>query len=166
MTKCEMTLGTSISNRFKFATLLLLAAVLAGCTTTSGSTRLDDTGQQLADDSDADSTGDQPENAAFYIQALKGGLVARVPDLKLSKSDRARALEAEYKALETSPGGQKVIWDGSGGMHGEVVAATPYQVGSQNCRQYSHSISVNGGAPLIARGAACRNPNGSWTPLI
>jgi surface antigen len=165
MTKCEMTLGTSISNRFKFATLLLLAAFTAGCTTTSGSTRLDETGEQLGDAADTDSTSDQPENAAFYIQALRGGLLVRMPDLKLSKSDRSRALEAEYKALETSPVGQKVIWDGSGGMHGEVVAATPYQVGSQNCRQYSHSISVKGGAPMIARGAACRNPNGSWTPL-
>jgi surface antigen len=163
MTKCEMTLGTSISNRFGFVTLLLLTAVLAGCTTTSGSTRLDETGERLADDTG--SAGDEPEDAAFYIQALRGGLLVRMPDLKLSKSDRARALEAEYKALETSPGGQKVVWDGSGGTHGEVVAATPYQVGSQNCRQYSHSISVKGGSPLTARGAACRNPNGSWTPL-
>lgn len=162
MTKCEMTLGTSISNRFKFATLLLLAAILAGCTTTSGSTRLDETGEQLADDKDAAA---EPENATFYIQALKGGLVERMPSLKLSKNDRSRALEAEYKALETSPGGEKVVWDGSGGVHGEVIAATPYQVGSQNCRQYSHSVSVQGGAPLTARGAACRNANGSWTPL-
>jgi surface antigen len=92
--------------------------------------------------------------------------VARVAGLKISNSDRVRALEAEYKALESSPGGQKVIWDGDGGAHGEVVAATPYQVGSQNCRQYSHSVSVNGGAPLTARGAACRNTNGSWTPLV
>lgn len=158
-----MTLGTSISNRLKFAILLPLACLLAGCNTTSGSTRLDDTGQQFADD--GDSAGDQPENASFYIQALKGGLVARMTGLKISKNDQARALEAEYKALETSPGGQKVVWDGNGGTHGEVVAATPYQVGSQNCRQYSHSISVNGGAPTTARGAACRNANGSWTPL-
>jgi len=161
-----MTLGTSISNQLKFAILLLLASLLAGCSTTSGSTRLDDTGEQLASDAQSDSTSDQPENASFYIQALKGGLVARMPGLKISKSDQARALEAEYKALEMTPGGQKVVWDGNGGTHGEVVAATPYQVGSQNCRQYSHSISVNGGAPMTARGAACRNANGSWTPLI
>jgi surface antigen len=163
---CEMTLGTSIANRFKFAILLLLASLLAGCNTTSGSTRLDDTGEQLADDADSDSTGDKPENAAFYIQALKGGLVTRISGLKISRNDQVRALEAEYKALEMSPGGQKVVWDGNGGTHGEVMAAAPYQVGSQNCRQYSHSISVNGGAPLTARGAACRNANGSWTPLI
>lgn len=108
---------------------------------------------------------DKPEAAAFYIQALKGGLIGRISDVKISKSDRVRALEAEYKALESSPGGQKVVWDGSGGMHGEVVAAVPYQVGSQNCRQYIHAISISGGAPHTARGAACRNANGSWTPL-
>jgi surface antigen len=163
---CEMTLGTSISNRFKFAVLLLLASLLTGCNTTSGSTRLDDTGEKLADDADSDSASEQAENASFYIQALKGGLIGRVPGLKISRNDQVRALEAEYKALEMSPGGQKVVWDGNGGAHGEVVAAAPYQVGSQNCRQYSHAVSIDGAAPLIARGAACRNANGSWTPLI
>ena len=162
MKTCEMILGTSIANWPKFSVFLLMSALLAGCNTTSGSTRLDQTGEQLADDQ---TDAERPETATFYIQALKGGLVARVPDLKISNSDRARALEAEYKALESAPGGQKVIWDGDGGAHGEVVAASPYQVGSQNCRQYSHSISLSGGAPLTARGAACRNANGSWTPL-
>lgn len=157
-----MRLGTSIENWPKFSVILALSALLTGCNTTSGSSRLDQTGEQLAE---ADVDADQPENAAFYIQALRGGLVVRIAGLKISNSDRARALEAEYKALETSPGGQKIVWDGAGGAHGEVVAATPYQVGSQNCRQYAHSISVKGAAPLTARGAACRNANGSWTPL-
>ena len=157
-----MRLGTSIENWHKFSVILALSALLAGCNTTSGSTRLDQAGEELTV---TDVDPDQPENAAFYIQALRGGLMARIPGLKISKSDRSRALEAEYKALETSPGGQTVVWDGAGGAHGEVTAATPYQVGSQNCRQYTHSISVKGAAPLMARGAACRNANGSWTPL-
>jgi surface antigen len=157
-----MRLGTSIENWPKFSLILALSVLLAGCNTTSGSTRLDQAGEELAA---TDVDPDQPENATFYIQALRGGLMARIAGLKISKSDRARALEAEYKALETSPGGQKIVWDGAGGVHGEVVAATPYQVGSQNCRQYTHSISVKGAAPLMARGAACRNANGSWTPL-
>jgi surface antigen len=158
----EMKLGVRISNRLGLSTLVLLSALLAGCNTTSGSSRLDDTGEQLAatDDSDA-----PPANAAFYIQSLKGGLLARISGIKLSKSDRARGLEAEYKALETAPGGEKTIWDGSSGVHGEVIVAAPYQVGSQNCRQYSHSINTGGNAPITARGAACRNSNGSWTPL-
>jgi len=157
-----MNLQAGIYNRSTIAVLLLLSTVLAGCNTTSGSTRLDDTGNRLAE---SDSGDDAPEQAAFYIQALRGGLVARIPALKISKSDRARALEAEYKALETAPAGQKIAWDGSSGVHGEVLVAAPYQVGSQNCRQYAHSIALDGNAPATARGAACRNADGSWSPL-
>lgn len=167
MKNSEMILGTRIENLSKFSILLLLSALLAGCTTTSGSTRLDQTGEQLATTDDSDVVeADKPETSVFYIRALKGGLVGRVPGLKISSSDRVRALEAEYKALETSPSGQKVSWEGNGGARGDVVGAVPYQVGSQNCRQYTHTISVNGAAPQTARGAACRNANGSWTPLI
>lgn len=156
-----MRLGTEYSGGLRAAAPLLMAMVMAGCSTTSGSTRLDETGQQMAA---VDTGTDQPENSAFYLQALKGGLVARMGTIKISKSDRARALEAEYKALETAPGGQKVLWAGDD-SRGEIMAASPYQVGSQNCRQYSHAISIDGSAPLVARGAACRNTNGSWTPL-
>jgi surface antigen len=155
-----MILGATISTRIKFPVVLLMSALAAGCTTTSGSSRLDQAGQQLSDSQD----DTQPADSAYYIRALNGGLVSQIPGLKLSKSDRARALEAEYKVLEATPSGDKVVWDGDD-THGEVVAAPPYQVGSQNCRQYSHSVSINSGAPMTARGAACRNANGSWTPL-
>lgn len=84
---------------------------------------------------------------------------------QLASSDRRSAVEAEYKALEYAPKGQAVTWKGhSGRASGEVTAAQPYQVGSQNCRQYSHSFTIDG-APQIARGTACRNSDGSWTPL-
>ena len=140
---------------------VMALALLTACSTTSGSTRLDETGENMAN-----ATGTEPESSAYYIQALRGGLVSRVPGIKLTSTDRARALEAEYKVLESAPFGQSVSWEGSGGIKGEVVAAVPYQVGSQNCRQYSHSIVVrNGAPPAVARGAACRNANGSWTPL-
>jgi surface antigen len=141
--------------------MLLAALLAAGCTTTSGSDRLDETGEQMAE-----TTTSEPEPSAFYIQALKGGLVSKITDIKLSSADRSRALEAEYRVLESTPSGQTVAWEGSGGMTGQVIAAVPYQVGSQNCRQYSHSITLKTGAePKRARGAACRNANGSWTPL-
>jgi surface antigen len=45
-----------------------------------------------------------------------------------------------------------------------VVAAAPYQVGSQNCRQYTHTITVDG-KDTVSRGSACRNNDGSWSPL-
>ena len=148
--------------RVKLAGIFLAALLAAGCTTTSGSDRLDETGERVAEATDTS----EPETSAFYIQALKGGLVSKIADAKLSAADRSRALEAEYRVLESTPSGQTVAWEGSGGMKGQVIAAVPYQVGSQNCRQYSHSITLKVGAePKLARGAACRNANGSWTPL-
>ncbi|WP_439273309.1 hypothetical protein [Pseudochrobactrum sp. HB0163] len=84
---------------------------------------------------------------------------------QLAPSDRRAAIEAEYKALEYAPKGTAISWKGrSGTASGEVVAAQPYQVGSQNCRQYSHNVIIDG-APQTMRGTACRNEDGSWSPL-
>ncbi len=105
-------------------------------------------------------------DSGLYILALKGGIIARAIGLSLKPSDNARALEAEYKALEIFPSGQAVVWAGGTGTSGQVVAAAPYQVGAQNCHQYSHSVTVPGGKNYVGRGAACRNADGSWTPLI
>ncbi len=99
-----------------------------------------------------------------FVRALDGGLVSQIQGANLGAEDRKLALQAEYKALEDAPGGQAVPWSGATGVSGTVVAATPYQVGTQNCRQYTQTVSVDGRS-LIARGAACRNPNGTWTPL-
>jgi len=132
------------------ACLLASALLLAGCA--SGSP-----GKQQG------VTGSTVKTSASYIAALQGGVIGRGPDLSLRKADRQRALEAEYRALEAAPGGQPVVWQGSG-ITGSVVAAAPYQVGSQNCRQYSHTVTVKG-RDSVARGAACRNQDGTWTPL-
>ena len=128
--------------------LVLAALAASGCTTTGAG---------------RGSAAVEPKGSALYITALQGGLVGRIGGTTLSKADTQRALEAEYRALEAAPGGQPVSWQGSG-MTGSVVAAAPYQVGSQNCRQYSHTLTA-GGRETASRGAACRNANGSWTPL-
>lgn len=96
-----------------------------------------------------------------YIASLQGGIVSR-SGIQLDRSDFNKALEAEYRALETAPGGQPVTW--SGNAKGEVVVNAPYQVGNQNCRQYSHTVT-QGGREAKVRGAACRNADGTWTPL-
>lgn len=128
---------------------VLAASLLSACTTTGGGQR----GGLMGAKAPADN----------FITALQGGIVART-GIQLSENDRQRALEAEYKALEFSGVGQSVPWSGSG-ARGEVVAAAPYQVGSQNCRQYTHTINA-GGREAKARGTACRNASGAWTPLI
>ncbi|OCP00422.1 MULTISPECIES: hypothetical protein [unclassified Ensifer] len=129
------------------------AVALAGCGTTGSKGAVASLG----------STATRGASSTAYIAALQGGVIGRLADLDIGTSDRQRALEAEYRALEAAPGGQPVTWDGRG-VSGSVVAAAPYQVGSQNCRQYSHTVTVKG-QPKTARGAACRNSDGSWTPL-
>lgn len=127
-----------------------VVSVLSGCNTSGGSSG----GGLLG--------GRSGKGSTVYITALQGGIVQR-SGVQLSNSDRQRALEAEYRALEAAPGGQPVVWSG-GSTRGEVVAAAPYQVGAQNCRQYSHKLNT-GGRLAEARGAACRNSDGTWTPL-
>lgn len=132
------------------ACLIASSLLLSGCGTTSGN------GAKAG-------TLATTNTSASYIAALGGGVIGREESLSISKADRQRALEAEYRALEAARGGQPVVWQGSG-VSGSVVAAAPYQVGSQNCRQYSHTVTVKG-QDSVARGAACRNADGTWTPL-
>lgn len=108
--------------------------------------------------------GAQPMSADI-AESMAGGLVGRTMGNDLDRADSQRALEAEYRALEYTPSGQPVAWQGRGRVSGQVVAAPPYRVGSQNCRQYTHTVSQDG-TERTGRGTACRNDDGSWTPLV
>jgi surface antigen len=134
--------------------ILLVAVAVSACTTTRGPSGSGGASGLLA--------SAKPSSSGRYIKALEGGIIGRT-GVKISDSDQQRALEAEYRALEAAPGGQPVVWSGRG-VSGQVVAAAPYQVGSQNCRQYVHTVTADG-KETQARGAACRNDDGSWTPL-
>ena len=137
------------------ATLIALALAVSGCTTTgSGSVVGGFAGSQQRT---------SPAAGQAIIRALGGGLVASSGG-QLSSQERQQALEAEYKALEYAQVGQPTMWGDLQGRHGEVRAATPYRVGSQDCRQYTHTI-VLGAQPQVLRGTACRNADGSWSLL-
>ena len=97
-----------------------------------------------------------------FLANLEGGIVGR-SGVQLDRGDQTKALEAEYKALDPDTVGTPVSWIGDDAK-GQVVANAPYQVGNQNCRQYSHTLTVDG-RETRARGAACRNADGSWSPL-
>jgi surface antigen len=106
----------------------------------------------------------QPPVASAIMKALSGGLVGGLLGQGLDTGDRRRALEAEYRALEYMPAGQAVSWGEADVRGGRVVAGSPYRVGSQDCRQYTHTVFA-GPQSQMARGSACRNPDGSWTLL-
>lgn len=145
------------------ARIALVAGLLAlsACTTTGlggQSAGLNSSGLQPGAQAD-------PKIAATIINAMDGGLVGGTIGAGLNQNERNQGLEAEYRALEYTQGGQKVTWKSERtDKYGEVVAAQPYRVGSQDCRQYSHTV-YGGGPSRMARGTACRNADGSWTKL-
>lgn len=139
---------------------LALAVLLSGCTGSGGVKPL-----SFGPVSAPVSANPQPAGSDAILGALNGGILPPQAASTLSRADRLRSLEAEYQALEKTPGGQTVAWKAPvGRTSGEVTAGTPYQVGQQNCRQYTHTAQING-TPVTGQGAACRNPDGSWTPL-
>jgi len=139
----------------------LIAAMLAlgGC---ASSGEAGASGRSLIGFASGDS-GAGNRASATIISAMGSGLLGGSIGSGLNESDKRRALEAEYQALEYAPGGQPVTWE-SGNLRGEVIAYQPYRVGSQDCRQYVHTVQ-SGGVPQSVRGTACRNTDGSWMPV-
>jgi surface antigen len=82
----------------------------------------------------------------------------------LDERDRQRAYDAELKALEQGEPGEPVGWRGAAGRYGTVVPGAAYEARGTRCRDYSHTIFVDG-KPQTARASACRNADGSWSPV-
>jgi surface antigen len=81
----------------------------------------------------------------------------------LDDRDRASALAAEIRALDQGEPGEPVGWKGAAGQSGTVVPGAYYETRGTRCRDYSHTIYVDG-KPQAARATACRNTDGTWAP--
>ena len=128
--------------------LPLLCLLLGGCVTTAGVPVADGTGGAVG----------APNGVGVGGNGVAAAALADLP-----RGDRARALAAEYQALEFQSVGERVEWRGTRGS-GAASALAPFRVGSQNCRQLVHTLTV-GAETRTERGSACREPNGTWTPL-
>jgi surface antigen len=105
------------------------------------------------------------EEARLLLAALKGGLVAGELGAGLGETARLKAVAAEYRALESPFGAAPAQWsDERSGAVGEVTAAVPYRVGSQDCRAYTHVVTQKG-VRRSASGSACRQADASWLRL-
>jgi surface antigen len=103
--------------------------------------------------------------AAGVAGAAIGGLIGNRIGASLDEEDRRRAYAAQMEALETGPSGAPVSWrNPDSGRYGSVVPGPAYQQNGGTCRQYTHTIYIDG-RPQSARGTACRNPDGTWTAL-
>ena len=97
--------------------------------------------------------------------AAVGGIIGGAIGASLDERDRQFAYEAHMRALQYGEPGAPVGWRSPDtGHYGTIVPGPPYQTSGTTCREYSHTIYIDG-RPQTARGTACRNPDGSWTPL-
>ena len=103
--------------------------------------------------------------ASTVAGAAIGGLIGNRIGASLDDEDRTRAYQAQIQALESGASGAPVGWrNDDSGRHGTVVPGPAYQRNAMTCRQYTHTIYVDGKAQ-VARGAACRNPDGTWNAV-
>src|SRR5919108_1921898 len=156
---------TGDAMRFKHAvSVVLVPAVLAACGP-DGPTR-QDTG--LAVGAVAGGIlGNQVGRGtgkvvATVAGAVIGGIVGSEIGRSLDQQDRMLAQQAELAALERGRSGERTPWrNPDNGRYGEVIPGTPYKRGYDDCRDYTHTIYIDG-RPQTMRGTACRNPDGTW----
>ncbi|WP_349941544.1 hypothetical protein [Fulvimarina sp. MAC8] len=92
--------------------------------------------------------------------SLDGGIIGRSSyAAQLSSGAKARAVEAEYQALQFTPAGEAISWS-AGGASGRVVPTQVYRVGSQDCRGYTQFL--DGGGPDGLTATACKAGDGKW----
>jgi surface antigen len=100
--------------------------------------------------------------AATMVGAVIGGVVGSEIGRSLDRRDRKLAEEAEYDALERGNSGRARVWrNQDNGHYGEIVPSRPYRRGDYDCRDYTHTVYIEG-RPEVMRGTACRNPDGTW----
>jgi surface antigen len=103
--------------------------------------------------------------AAGVAGAAIGGLIGNRIGAALDDEDRQRAYMAQMDALERGNSGAPVAWENpDSGRRGTIVPGPAYDRRGTKCREFTHTVYIDG-RPQIARGAACRNPDGTWTPL-
>jgi len=103
--------------------------------------------------------------AGTVVGAAIGGFLGNRIGAALDDEDRRRAYAAQMQALETGPSGAPVAWrNPDDGRYGNIVPGPAYQANGSICRQYTHTIFIDG-TPQTERGTACRNPDGTWTAL-
>jgi surface antigen len=101
--------------------------------------------------------------AGALIGAGIGGLIGNRIGASMDQEDRRRAYEAEMAAMDAPGPGGPVEWrNPESGHYGTIVPGPVYVERGARCRNYTHTIYING-QPQVARGVACRNPDGTWS---
>jgi len=148
--------------------LAVLATSLAACSANSGPQEVGGTALGaltggLIGNAIGGSAGNRA--AGTLVGAALGGFVGNRIGATLDDEDRRRAYAAQMQALEAGPSGAPVAWrNPDSGRYGNVVPGPAYLANGATCRQYTHTVYIDG-QPQTQRGTACRNPDGTWTTI-
>jgi surface antigen len=97
--------------------------------------------------------------------AAIGGMLGNRIGVGLDDEDKRRAYAAQVQALESGPSGAPIAWrNPDSGRYGSIVPGPAYESNGMNCRQFTHTIYIDG-KPQTARGAACKGADGAWQPV-
>jgi surface antigen len=106
-----------------------------------------------------------PRTASAAPAPAGGGILSGPVGASLDERDRQRAYAAERQALETGEPGEPTGWRSeTPGRFGTIVPGAYYQARGTRCRDFTHTIYIDG-RPQAARSTACRNADGTWSPV-
>lgn len=143
--------------RFRSATCVAFATVLAGCSMTSGNTGSGGWGSSFGDPS-ANVAGSEANTAISVLVNNEFGDA-------LDPSDRRAAENAQTRALRARGVGGAVAWQNDRtGRSGQVRPGPVYTVNDTKCREFTHEMVLQG-RTLQARGTACETGRGDWTVI-
>lgn len=103
--------------------------------------------------------------AGAIVGTVIGGVIGNELARGMNERDRRMAAEAELDALESGRDGERRSWrSAESSYRGDIVPGRRYHRGRTECRDYVHTIFVNGRDEVL-RGTACREPDGSWRSI-
>lgn len=152
--------------KFPISVLLAASVLLAGCQTdpyTGGLTN-ETTGTVggAAVGAIIGSAIAKNDAAGALLGAAVGGVIGNRVGANMDEVSRRRYWDAQTRALEY---GSTEEWSNDQrGDHGRVSAGRPYYQGGQTCRPYESEVWISGRSEAM-RGTACRNPDGTWSPV-
>jgi surface antigen len=114
--------------------------------------------QTLPTTSPAQATANAAATSTFgLLESMEPSVVA-----SLSEADKASATNAAFFALQFGRPGAPRAWQGSSGTTGQVTVGPYVRVNNLDCREFTHSVTVNGQVQA-RKGMACREQTGNWT---
>ena len=97
--------------------------------------------------------------AAIAAGVLVGGFLGNQIGASLDADSQRYNYAASVSALDS--GYQQQWQNPQTGVYGTVNPGPANYVNNRMCRPYTNTVYIDG-QPQVARGTACRNPDGSW----